>query len=151
MRWQVIIPLAIIIRGLQPGNYTLVVTPYSGHRASGTAGNPFTIHFTVVGQPCGTQKALMEESYESDFDIDAYPNPFNNNLIVEFNSDETGTGWLMLKDLLGRKVMLQEIAIQSGVNHYELQINDRLAKAAYLLEVVKDNGAAKSVKLVMKE
>ena len=57
----------------------------------------------------------------------------------------------MLRDLLGRKMLLREIAILDGENKYELQIDQKFASTTYLIEVLKSNGSERAVKMVVKE
>ncbi len=80
-----------------------------------------------------------------------YPNPFRDIMILEVDSKLPGKGWITLTDLLGKRVIFQQVAINAGINKYELKVDERIADAVYLLEVVKADGNHRAVKAVMKE
>jgi len=59
------------------GSYTLTATPYTGANASGTAGTPLTIRFTVTkNKPAITQlNEQIKEPVIGVLQLTAYPNP----------------------------------------------------------------------------
>jgi hypothetical protein len=58
------------------GSYTLTGTPYTGANASGTAGTPLTLHFTVSKNAAITQLSeQMKEPTIGELQLTAYPNP----------------------------------------------------------------------------
>jgi hypothetical protein len=122
------------LTGLTAGTYDVTVSDFNGCSISGT--------FEVVLQ--------QERLSGSGFDMNVYPNPFDDRLMIELEAKDSGKGWIVLSDLVGKHVFFEQIQINSGVNKYELKIDERLAQSAYLLEVVKSDGNQRAVKAIMK-
>ena len=98
----------------------------------------------IVVNWCGGLATNQVEIENNSGGIAAYPNPFQENLIIHLNSnDELGT--LKITDVSGRTVLKVEKTNQS-----QLQINtSKLKPGAYFLEVVKGTEINK-MKLVKK-
>jgi hypothetical protein len=92
----------------------------------------------------------IPDSDEFEFKFNVYPNPFAAKLIVEFDSKETGSGWITVKDLFGRKIMMQEISIRTGVNKFELHPGKWLAGSTYMLEVTRNSGKQRAIRMIVK-
>lgn len=84
------------------------------------------------------------------FEVSTYPNPFNEHLVVAIRSKESGRGWIILRDVLGKEVMSQQIAIEEGENKYDMQVKRSIASGAYFLEVRKGDGSERAVKAILK-
>lgn len=55
------------------------------------------------------------------FNYDLYPNPFNNQLILDVDSDSGSKGSLFLFDAIGREVRREELEIISGDNQFIIE------------------------------
>jgi len=130
------------LSGLSAGAYTVTMVDANGCTAAAgfnvSIQNPFIIISGAASAPI-------------QFDVTIYPNPFSDRLWVQIDSKEAGSGWLVMSDLLGRKVMLRQIEILTGQNKFEIPVDSRLASATYLLEVIASDGNKKVVKPVVKE
>ena len=68
-------------------------------------------------------------------DITVYPNPFNSTLNVNLTAVEAGTVELQLTDVIGRVLLSQEIEVVDGVQTITLDLDDRMSKGVYMLNV----------------
>ncbi len=86
----------------------------------------------------------------NDFRFVIYPNPFSDRIFIEFESESSDKGWITMRDLFGRKVMFEDISINTGINQFELQPDSKLAGATYMLEVAKGNGSQRTIRTIVK-
>ncbi len=135
-----------------PGSYTLDIIPYSGPRATGTAGSTFTSTFTVIGQSCNSSARLSSSvaDLSTGFEIDVYPIPFNDKLVIDLNVAKASRGSFEVMDILGRKLIVQDIEAAKGLNSFALEAGNWMPDAVYFLEVRLDT-QVKVVKLIKAE
>jgi len=88
------------------------------------------------------------ESFSSEIsDLAVYPNPFVNQVTVEFNSEFDGVAEMKLIDVLGKAARFERVAVMSGANKQTLNLDGTLAAGVYFLEV-RMNGQIQYVKLM---
>jgi hypothetical protein len=135
-----------------PGSYTLDIIPFSGPRATGTAGETFSSTFTVIGQSCNSSARLASSVSDltSGFELVVYPIPFNDKLMVEVNVANASSGTLKVMDMLGRKLITEDIELAKGLNSFAVEAGNWMPDAVYFLEVRLDT-QVKVVKLIKSE
>ncbi|MGV3556650.1 putative Ig domain-containing protein, partial [Larkinella arboricola] len=93
------------------GSYTLKVTPYTGAGATGTAGTPLTISFTVVEQaPNGRVEADAEAE---EMQVIYYPNPFQESFTLQVQGRNKGKLPVFIHDAYGRLLFTLEDLTQT--------------------------------------
>ncbi len=85
------------------------------------------------------------------FEVKMYPNPFRQSLMIEIESGDESEGNIILRDMMGRKVMEQRIALQKGMNFFKIKIETPLSPGAYLMEISKNNGMLREYKTLIRE
>jgi hypothetical protein len=78
--------------------------------------------------------------------VAVFPNPFKDQLVIEFDSEETSEAVIMLKDLFGKTVWQQRTAIHRGANRIEVTELEPLPAGVYQL-ILKTGGTTHTVKL----
>ena len=81
----------------------------------------------------------------------AYPNPFNNQISLELNSDQTEKAVVRLLDLTGKEVHYEIINIESGDNKLTLIPKQNLPVGTYLLHILREDGQLITTKLIKAE
>jgi hypothetical protein len=56
-----------------------------------------------------------------------YPNPVNNELNLQFNSDEVAKAQVIIYNLIGQKVVVSEIGIFPGINNYKFDLSTEVS------------------------
>ena len=83
-----------------------------------------------------------------ELNMNVYPVPVENFLIVEVISATSETGELSITDYLGRVVYMQSVRLSAGENNFEIQ-GDYLGSGIYLLSVTTEN-AKTTTKITVK-
>lgn len=78
--------------------------------------------------------------------VTVYPNPGSDRVTLDWNSNNSATGTIIVTDIQGNRIMTQSVHLNAGDNKTELSL-DGLPQGAYLIEVQKNN-RSKSVKLI---
>jgi len=142
------------------GTYSLTGTPYSGAGASGTAGTPLTISFTVSTQ---TTAVSARTSSKNDYPVEispteypliiASPNPFKDVINLKVEDNEPQEYSIKVYDELGKllyhnsfkpsspnadvlQIQLSDGYIPKGM--YLLHIENKTKKAIKVLKIIKD-------------
>ena len=98
-------------------------------------------HQPVIVSPAGRTQELVLNSA-----IRVYPNPVENNLIVQFDSPTEGNIKLVISDITGR--LLKEKTITSNTTSSDLSFKN-IAAGVYLLRIVdKNENTVTSFKIV---
>lgn len=121
---------------VSPGNYTLEAIPYSGSNASGSAGTGKSITFSVINGSAKTEMEQGADAEESGILLSAYPNPFRNEVNIEFMLPVDAIARLEIFGISGQqqlvvfeeevkagelhKIKYAPTAIESGVIFYKL-------------------------------
>jgi hypothetical protein len=72
--------------------------------------------------------------------IAAYPNPFSSQLFLQFSMDQDAPVRIVMRDVLGRLVLEQQMDAVAGIQNVELRFN-QIQSGSYILEVIRmDNG-----------
>jgi hypothetical protein len=117
-----------------------------------SATSPAVFNGTLVtGLPCNAAPKMSAEDLgtaAAEFgNLNAYPNPFENQLTVEFTAEFDGAAELRMIDVLGQVVKNERIAVMTGVNKQNLNLDAALAEGIYFLEV-RMNNQVRYVKLM---
>lgn len=145
------------------GTYTLKATPYTGSKASGTAGAPLTITFTIVesdelvtGSSTEQHQIIAQRLANHPNGIptglarlSAYPNPFSDNTSVSFISLEEGDYTLSLYDSRGilLRVLQQGKAI-AGESH-KLSLDGSYLKNGLYIIRLQTRSKSESTRLML--
>lgn len=70
--------------------------------------------------------------------MNVYPNPANSLINFSFNSKETGSAKLAIRDLRGREVMTEKLFLKNGMNEFSRNITD-LKAGIYLVIIESEN------------
>ena len=117
----------------QAGTYMVTLTVTNGNCTDQTT---FTIN---VVNSVGLEENLLSN-------INIYPNPANNQLRIEFDSNESGKGSISILDMSGKIVLINNLSV-FGNNSVNLNISS-LANGLYLVRIKTENGQSLS-KLVI--
>ncbi|MBC6697449.1 T9SS type A sorting domain-containing protein [Hymenobacter puniceus] len=80
--------------------------------------------------------------------MEAYPNPFQNEVRLTMQSEAAGKGQLQLLDLTGRVVLERSTELTSGTNDLELQNLSGVQSGTYLLRVVTPAGKPQTQRII---
>ncbi|PVY40662.1 T9SS type A sorting domain-containing protein, partial [Pontibacter virosus] len=135
------------------GAYTLKATPYTGSKATGTAGTPLTINFTFTstssGLTAGSVRSLHELESRDKEELVVYPNPFSDKATISFMLLENGAYTVSLYDAKG--AMVEVLKQGKGVvgDQNTIQVDGtKLSKGLYLVRL-QTNGKVSSTKLIV--
>ncbi|WP_211325357.1 DUF5060 domain-containing protein [Larkinella arboricola] len=125
------------------GSYTLKATPYSGAGATGTAGTPLTISFSVINQSSSGRAGAIASAEDQELEVLCYPNPFQQAFTLKLTGSSEGKLPLFVYDGHGRLVF------ELPDCHSEQEINPghQLAPGLYVLQIG-EGQRAKRYKLV---
>ncbi|MGV3559001.1 NHL domain-containing protein [Larkinella arboricola] len=110
------------------GNYSLTVTPYTGPKGTGTAGQPLTLSFSVIDQPSGARLNMKGESTSAE-QVLYYPNPFRDSFTVKLQGQENAP--IMIYDQQGRLIWQRT----EGQPEQRVELDNRLQTGMYLMQV----------------
>lgn len=77
----------------------------------------------------------LQATASSNNSVSVYPNPFNTQLNVRFNSNENGTGDIKLLSVSGHIMSTKSFNIGKGTNNVQLEGLNNLAKGVYIARV----------------
>lgn len=80
--------------------------------------------------------------------VSVSPNPFKNEIFLNFSSNSEGPAIMKLYDMNGKLVKVQETEVQEGVNTLTMGDNSTLAKGMYFINVEMNDVKTKVVKLI---
>ncbi|WP_265991489.1 putative Ig domain-containing protein [Larkinella insperata] len=128
------------------GNYTLTVTPYTGAGATGAAGTPLTVSFSVVDQAAAGRLSVFGNPETAGMSIKTYPNPFTRSFNLQIKGRQEGKLPVVVYDSYGRVVLqLEDVASDQQIN-----LGSEFVPGLYIIQVGKGN-QAKRFKLVKGE
>lgn len=81
--------------------------------------------------------------------LKAYPNPFNEDITLNFTSYENNSVTCILYDMMGNQVMSENVNVHKGDNEIKLNTNV-IGKGVYFLSLDSDNGKKTSTIKVVK-
>ncbi|WP_342039365.1 InlB B-repeat-containing protein [Pontibacter indicus] len=121
------------------GTYTLTATPYSGPRATGTAGTPLTITFTfnrdgaLINNATSSLSAVNPEASK----LYVYPNPTSDGRIKLMLSDgETGKVRYSLVNSIGERLYSGELIREESSKQVNLDFSEKMrTPGVYFLRV----------------
>jgi hypothetical protein len=67
--------------------------------------------------------------------INAYPNPFTGDLILEFPAEQEGLVFIHLIDVLGQTVLQKEVVVVEGLNKVNLQVHNALTTRMVMVNI----------------
>ncbi|HXH19185.1 MAG TPA: T9SS type A sorting domain-containing protein, partial [Chitinophagales bacterium] len=115
----------------------------NSHTNNYVSGNSASFYAQLVtGGPCGAPKlsdgnltSYDTGSYDSEIsNLEVFPNPFNDKLIINFESAREGKAEIRIVDMLGQIVNNDRIEFTSGENQTEIQLDGKLADGMYFME-----------------
>ncbi|MEM7514749.1 MAG: T9SS type A sorting domain-containing protein, partial [Bacteroidota bacterium] len=122
-----------------PGSYTLTATPYTENSATGDAGTPLTINFTVSNGPVAQQSEFGDPSLNPGFELSVFPVPASNELFIDMKFFEQGQYQADMFDVAGRAVISQKL-IYDDMTGKQYQVNTQnLAVGVYMLRITGQN------------
>jgi hypothetical protein len=126
------------------GSYTLKAIPYSGSKATGTAGTSYSISFKVTNSYSVSSSSSLSIdstalSFEANNGVVAYPNPATALLNVEAKDTGEGEATIKFYDLNGKVVLTQEEKAAASGLKTVVDISS-LRQGLYILEVITPKG-----------
>ncbi len=104
-----------------PGTYVLKTTPYSELNATGISGPTSEITFYIVS-------SLRISN------IETYPNPADNNIVINVSGDASATSQVIITDMSGKEYYSGSMPIESS---RELNLSElRMSSGVYILKVI---------------
>jgi hypothetical protein len=129
--------------------YTISVQPECFYASTYPAqwiqmGTPASIYYRSSGSSPATPVVIQinEDVKEGSKKITISPNPANNIINLEFNSNEGGLANIILFEMSGKKVMEQNVAINKGVNKRDLNISTIKGGMYYVTVHLKEGNIA---------
>ncbi|MGV3558193.1 putative Ig domain-containing protein [Larkinella arboricola] len=119
------------------GSYTLTVTPYTGASATGTAGTPLTVNFSVVDQAPAGRLSVFGNAETAEMSIRTYPNPFTRSFNLQIKGREEGKLPVVVYDSYGR-VVLQLDDVESD---QQIHLGSEFVPGLYVIQVGKGKQA----------
>jgi len=113
------------------------------HTNNYVSGSSASFYYQLVtGGPCGGAPKLSGTNLdnntvaeESGFNMNVYPNPFDNKITVTVESAIESNAEIRMADMLGQMVRTEKIQLLKGVNQIEINPDGRLAEGMYFLEL----------------
>ena len=107
-------------------------------KLNGKAGNPVVMEddFTISDyriEVSGPTNVISPNQFNHLLDVKAYPNPFNDKFLVEFNTKQPSVYILNLYDVTGKVVSTQRFNAQSGLN--SILVDEVLEAGTYIYEL----------------
>lgn len=106
---------------------------------------------TCVDDACGgSNKMMTEEEWATE--VKAIPNPVNDVVVFDFNSEAAGEVMFALYDLSGKHIQQLPSALlgDGQANMIQMRLDD-LAAGSYIVRVGFSNGITKNIKLIKSE
>jgi ELWxxDGT repeat protein len=117
------------------GNHTLSATPYTGSNATGSAGLPKTISFTVINGA----SSLRTGNLSAYVTASCYPNPSSDNVTITLSMKENGYSVIHIYDSQGNEVeKLYEGEVEKD-RELNFKWNSNNKQGLYLLKVKSGN------------
>jgi hypothetical protein len=88
----------------------------------------------------------METSLRTN-NVSVFPNPFENNLMVQVIADQESTATMMIRDIAGRIVLQQQPALVKGNNLLPVDGLSNMNAGVYFL-TISVNGQTETLKLI---
>ena len=79
--------------------------------------------------------ALNLKGFVDEPDMFIYPNPFNSRVIIDLISPSENNGTMTIASLDGRIVYRKDLAVQKGINRYELSADELPATGIYIMNL----------------
>ncbi len=130
------------LTNLAPGFYFVTVADANGCEVFGS--------FEVIAAPI---RQFQLEKYPNErFEVRVFPNtPVREWIYVEVDATKERNGFLIIHDLMGKKVLEEKVEIKDGLNNYRLHMGT-LAEGIYIMEVRPEGSPANRVtRLIFKE
>ena len=107
-----------------------------------TANGSYTVTLYATNGACSdsinetvTITGMGINSYSDASSLTVYPNPAADNLIISFNTAESGKEWtIKLNSILGQTLISKNITTASGINQTRINLKD-IANGIYFLEL----------------
>ncbi|WBO83903.1 T9SS type A sorting domain-containing protein [Hymenobacter yonginensis] len=96
----------------------------------------------------GPKVLSFSGSATADARMEAYPNPFQNEMRLTVQSAASGKGQLQILDLTGRVVLERSAELTSGTNDLELRDLSGVPNGTYLLRVVTPAGKPQTQRII---
>jgi hypothetical protein len=115
---------------VNPGSYTLTVTPYTASGANGEAGVSITRNFTVAGSAKTDEGELLNE--ENERALKLYPNPNNGNFMIDYSIEKETDLQIKIYNHIGQAVYSDLRMKFSGALKEEIRLANQPAGMYYL-------------------
>lgn len=125
--------------------YTLELLSDTGKMSEGTnwfAGCPEGSPGYPYASPCGV--GVKEELVGG---LKSYPNPFNNNFVVEWTGSALNNAMLTLFDAQGKTVYAQQVKSQPGVNRYTINPGV-ISGGIYLVRITIEGQGVSAIRVI---
>ena len=92
---------------------------------------------------------VVSVSNNNDVDVSLFPNPFNNQLVLNINSNEAGNVTVAILDINGKQQYSSSIAVSKGSNTKVLEGFEGLSSGIYFARINSET-SVKVIKLIKK-
>ena len=82
---------------------------------------------------------VSNPAYSTEVKLNVFPNPAQGNFTLNFNSNMSEKGYILLTDMLGRTLVNQEIQISKGMNNVMIDIPVNIVTGAHNLQLRTSN------------
>jgi hypothetical protein len=80
--------------------------------------------------------------------MNLFPNPSTGKITLEFTANEDGLFTMDILDLLGKRILREEIAAKEGLNRKEINLGS-FASGVYLMTLRSESGHSETVRMMM--
>ena len=108
-------------------------------------------YYTLASKfiPLKSADAISNQSASNTTKVLVYPNPFNNNLSAQFNSEIVEAATMQLIDITGKIMQEETVQLMKGNNDINLCCTEKLNAGIYFLRITSSN--TNSIVKVMKD
>jgi hypothetical protein len=82
---------------------------------------------------------ISKPTYSTEVKLNVFPNPAQGNFTLNFNSNMSEKGYILLTDMLGRTLVNQEIQISKGMNNVMIDIPANIVTGTHNLQLRTSN------------
>ncbi|MBA3647397.1 MAG: T9SS type A sorting domain-containing protein [Chitinophagales bacterium] len=135
----------IIFNTSVAGTYKIKVVGVSGAFNSSSC---YTLNASISSTPFRLTDIASGNTLDSKM-ISIYPNPTTGNMTIDFSALKSGQAQLIMYDMLGKQVYMQNANVFEGINHFTIQ-PDQLTYGLYMIEV-KCNGTSEHSRVMIQK
>jgi hypothetical protein len=81
--------------------------------------------------------------------ISIYPNPSNGTFILEYEGDQSGSGFMQVVNSMGQTIYESNVEVADGLFSKEVKLGDNISKGIYVVRLL-INGSVNDSRIIVK-